>query len=87
MDETNYIYDGKFEGNILIVGRTWCGKTTFAQNFVKNRLFVNIKEVYWISKIVLTEDREENIRDFFLDQVATFDYPKNMDEFDEIRNL
>ena len=27
MDEVNYSYDGKFEGNILIVGRTGCGKT------------------------------------------------------------
>ena len=29
MDEITYTYDGKFEGNILIVGRTGCGKTTF----------------------------------------------------------
>ena len=28
MDEIKYTYDGKFEGNILTVGRTGCGKTT-----------------------------------------------------------
>ena len=33
MDKIKYTYDGKFEGNILIVGRTGCGKTTFVQNF------------------------------------------------------
>ena len=26
-----YTFDGKFEGNVLIVGRTGCGKTTFIQ--------------------------------------------------------
>ena len=36
MDEIEYSYDGKFEGNILIVGRTGCGKTTFFQNLAKN---------------------------------------------------
>ena len=33
MDKIKYMYDGKFEGNILIVGRTGCGKTTSVQNF------------------------------------------------------
>ena len=39
MDGVNYSYDGKFEGNILVIGRTGCGKTTFVQNFGKNKLF------------------------------------------------
>ena len=34
--ETKYSFDGKFEGNIIIVGRTGCGKTTFIQNLGKN---------------------------------------------------
>ena len=46
MDEVNYTYDGKFEGNILVVGRTGCGKATFAQNLKKSKLFENIREVY-----------------------------------------
>ena len=37
------------------VGRTGCGKTTFAQNLGKNNLFGDIKEVYWISKIGLSK--------------------------------
>ena len=57
-----YTYDGKFEGNILIVGRTGCRKTTFAQNMRKNKIFGDMKKIYWISKIELSKDREENIR-------------------------
>ena len=34
-----YTYDGKFEGNSLMVGRTGCGKTTFIQKLGKNKLF------------------------------------------------
>ena len=60
MDEVNYSYEGKFEGNILIVGRTGCGETTLVQNLGKNKLFGDIKEVYWISKIELPNEREKN---------------------------
>ena len=66
MNEINYIYNGKFKGSILIVGRTGCGKTTFVQNLGKNKLFGDVKEVYWISKIELSKDREDNIRDCLL---------------------
>ena len=84
MDEIKYTYDGKFEGNILIVGRTGCGKTTFVQNLGKNKLFGDVKEVYWISKIELSKDREDNIRDCFTDQVVKFDYSNNVEEFDDL---
>ena len=87
MDETNYICNGKFEENILTVGRTGCVKTTFVQNLGKNKLFGNIKEVYWISKIELSRDREENIRDFFVDQVVNFDYPNNVKEFNDLLEI
>ena len=43
----DYTYDGKFEGNILVVGRTGCGKKTFIQKLGKNKLFGhNITEVF-----------------------------------------
>ena len=38
-NEMNYSFDAKFEGNILVVGRTGCGKTTFVQNLGKNKVF------------------------------------------------
>lgn len=37
-----------------------------------------IKEVYWISKIELSKDREEDFRNFFVDNIVTFDYPNNV---------
>ena len=42
-NEMNYNYDVKFEGNILVVGRTACRKTTFVENFGKNKMFGEIK--------------------------------------------
>ena len=43
-----YSYDGRFDGNILVVGRTGCGKTTFVKNLAKDQLFGDIKKVFWI---------------------------------------
>ena len=37
-------------GNILIVGRTGCGKTTFVQNLGKNKLFGDIQNVLGLKK-------------------------------------
>ena len=84
MDEVNYSYDGKFEGNILIVGRTGCGKTMFLQNLGKNKLFGEIMEIYWISKIEFSNEREENIKDCFKDQNVDFKYLKNVEDFNNL---
>ena len=57
MEGEQYTYDGKFEGNILIVGRTVCGKTTFIQKLGKNKLFGDeITDDFWVSKIILTKE-------------------------------
>ena len=78
----DYSYDGKFEGNILIVGRTGCGKTTFIQKLGKNKLFGNdLIEVFWVSKIVLSKEREDFIRDSFEDQEVQFSYQHDLDDF------
>ena len=45
-------------------------------------MFGEIKEVYWISKLVLSKDRENNIRDHFVNQEVNFDYPNNVEDFD-----
>ena len=82
MDErfSSYTYDGQFSGNIMIVGRTECGKITFIQNLGRNKMFRrNIETVFWVSKIRLRKEREDNIRESFVDQTVQFTYPNNID--------
>ena len=81
MDEIKYSYDGTFEGNILIVGKTGCGKTTFVQNLGSNKLFGKINEAYWVSKIEFSKEREEKIEESFKDLEVSFHYPNNIDDF------
>lgn len=73
-----YFYDAKFEGYILIVGQTGCAKTTFVQKLAKNKMFGDIKEAYWLSKIPLPKDTEDNISGCFNVEVI-FKYLKNFD--------
>ena len=80
--EKDYFYNGKFEGNILVVGLTECGKTTTIQNLGKNNMFgKELAEVFWVSKIVLTKEREDFIRDSFEDQEVQFSYSHDLDDF------
>ena len=41
MEMNSYQFDGKFEENILVLGKTTCRKTTFIQN----KLFGQINDV------------------------------------------
>ena len=71
-----------YDGNILVVGRTDCGKTTFIQQLRKNKIFgTEIKDVFWVSKIFLSKDREDVIRESFKDQDVNFSYPQDLDDF------
>ena len=80
--QEDYTYDGTFEANILVVGRTGCGKTTFIQNLGRNKLFgADLVEVFWVSKIILSKEREEFISDSFEDQEVQFSYPHYLDNF------
>ena len=43
-----------------MVGRTGCGKTTFIEKLARNNFFGGeIIDVFWISKIVLSLERED----------------------------
>ena len=77
-----YSYDGQFVGNIIVVGRIGCGKTTFIEKIGKNKLFGSqIKHVFWISKIALSPEREEIIRESFVDQEVDFSYLYDIEDF------
>ena len=66
----------------MVVGRTECGKTTFIQNLGRNKMFGrDITTVFWVSKIRLSREREDNIRETFVDQTIQFTYPNNLDDF------
>ena len=56
-------YDGTFSDNILVVGQTGCGKTSFVQSLGKNKIFGDgLTGVNWVSKINLTKNREDEIK-------------------------
>ena len=76
-----YSCDGKFQGNILIVGRTECGKTTFMQKLVLNNFFGKIKKAEWISYIPLTSKRE--IQSNFSCDVKLY-YPRSVGELEDL---
>ena len=80
----NCTYDGKFEGNILVVGRTGCGKTAFVQNLAKNNMFGKLKETICSSKILLSKEREGQMRNCFVDEHADFKYVETIDEFEDL---
>ena len=59
------IYDGQFGRNILVVGRTGCGKTTFLEKLRINRFLGNLVKAEWISGIDIDKKREAKIQSCF----------------------
>ena len=78
--DSKYTYDGKFNSNILAVAQPGCGKTTFIQNLAKNKLLRKLKEIFWLTKITLSKEREQKITNC-LDLKVNFKYPQTVDEF------
>lgn len=73
----NYFYDGKFDGNVLIVGQTGCRKITFTQNLAKNKMFGEIRNVFWLTKISLS-GTPYKISLCFHNVSVTFLYPQTL---------
>ena len=78
-----YIYNGKFSGNILIVGRTGCGKTALVQKLAINKFFGELVKVEWVSYIKLDKKREAEIQSYFYCDLD-FYYPRNKEQFEEL---
>ena len=81
MTRNNFMYDGTFNGNMLVVGQTRCGKTSFVQKLGKNKMFDSIDSVDWISNIELFVAREHQIRESFCYASVEFHYPNDVAEF------
>ena len=72
----------------MVVARTGCGKTTFIQNLGKNKMFgKSINLVFWVLKIKLSGEREDVIKNSFVDQTVKFVYPNNLDEFNYLMDF
>ena len=57
-------------------------KQLLSKNLQKiNFLAAQIKHVFWVSKIVLSSEREEIIRESFVDQELQFCYPHDIEDF------
>ena len=87
MSKNNFMYDGAFNGNMLVVGQTRCGKTSFVQRLGKNKMFGSIDSVDWISKIELSDAREHQIRERFCYASVEFPYPNDVGEFETVLEL
>ena len=87
MTRNNFMYDGTINGNMLVVGLTRCGKTSFVQRVGKNKMFGSIDSVDWISKIKLSVAREHQIRESFCYASVEFHYPSDLAEFETILEL
>ena len=77
------IYGGQFYGNILVVGRTGCGKTTFLEKLGLNNFFGNIIKTEWISGIDIDKKREAEIQSYFSNETEVH-VAKEQDELDSL---
>ena len=59
------VYNGQFYGNILVVGRKNCGKTTFIEKLDLNNFFGDIIKTEWMSGIDIGKQREAEIQSYF----------------------
>ena len=80
----NKIYDGQFRGNILVVGKTGCGKTHFLQKLAVNKFFGKLIKTEWVSGIDINKRREAEIQSCFDNEV---EFHKNINEPDELVDL
>ena len=75
------IYKDQFGGNILVVGKTGCGKTTFLEKLRINNFFKNLVETEWISGTDI-EKREAKLESCFSNETE-IDIAKEPDELDD----
>ena len=79
----NYLYNGQFYGNVLIVGRTGCSKTYFIQKLAVNNFFGNLVKTEWVFYIKLHIASEAEVQSCFNCDIE-FHYPNNKDEFENL---
>ena len=83
------IYNGQFSGNILLVGKTGCGKTTFLEKLGLNKFFGELVKTEWISGIDINKKREAEIQSSFSNEteVHIVKEPEELDSLIETFKL
>ena len=83
------IYDGQSRGNILVVDRTSCGKTTFLEKLGLNTFFGEIIKTEWVSGIDIDKKREAEIQSYFTNktEVHVANEPDELDSLIETFKL
>ena len=61
----NSICNAPFRGNVLVLGKTGCGKTYFTQKLFLNNFCGKIVKTEWVSSIPLSKLREAEIKSCF----------------------
>ena len=79
----SYVHNGMFYGNILVVGRTECGKTRFVQKLAVNSFLGDLIKAEWVSYIKLDKKREAELQSCF-NCTLDFNYPRNREAFDNL---
>ena len=74
----SFVYDGKFCGNVLIVGRTECRKTYF----MNKKKFGKLVKAEWVLYILPDKAREAGTQSCFSCDLE-FHYPKNLEQFEK----
>ena len=72
-----------FYGNVLVVGWTGCGKTTFLEKLGVNNFFGKIIKTEWISGIDINKQREAEIQSYFSNETEVH-VAKEQDELDSL---
>ena len=77
------IYNGQFNGNVLVLGKTGCWKATFLEKLGINNFFGNLVKPEWISGIDNDEKRETKIQPCFSNETQIH-IAKQPDELDSL---
>ena len=81
------LYSPVLTGNMMIVGGTDTGKTSYLQEIILNGfLSENIKKIYWISGIHMSEDRLDQITTSFKNYEIKFTHVHDKSSFIKVLN-
>ena len=81
--QQNIVYDRQFPGNVLIAGKTGCGKTYFMQKLAVNNFFWEIIITEWVLSIGWSKSREAEIQSSFSCDIS-FHYPQILKAFEDL---